>query len=111
MPVLSQSLSAWGEENFYTVLKNELQGLGATKLPLEKGTSQGGYIDESPISVSVNRFTDSDDTIKGSVGVFFTEIVINCGCGDDPMHINAYCDLTIAIDKQTAIATFSIITE
>lgn len=111
MPTLTESLAAWGKDNFSSILKNELQELGPKKLPLEKGTSQGGYIDESPISVTVNNFTDRNNTIKGSVGVFFTEIVINCGCGDDPMHINAYCDLAVAIDKQTAIATFSIINE
>ena len=106
---LEQALAAWGQDDFSAVLKDELQSLKPTQLPLEKGTSQGGYVDDSPISVTVNRFTETDRQLEGSVGVFFTEIVINCGCGNDPMPVNAYCELQVDIDKNTAAANFRII--
>ena len=52
-----------------------------------------------------------DDMIEGSVGVFFTEIVINCGCGDEPMPTNAYCELQLSIDKNTVAVRFAIVTD
>ena len=106
-----QSLSCWGKDIFSTVLKNELQALAVSALPLEMATSQAGYIDDSPVSVTVNRFSESELSIEGSVGIFFTEIVINCGCGDDPMLINGYGKFQVVIDKKTAATTFSLLTE
>lgn len=107
---LTESLLAWSTPDFSRTLKNELQATAISRLPLDKGTSQGGYVDDQPITVSVNRFNEADDCLEGSVDVFFTEIVINCGCGDDPMPVNGYCELRVMIDKQTAATTLEVIT-
>lgn len=109
MLTLRQALNHWGKNDFSRVLKDELQALGPAKLPLDKATSQGGYVDDQPVSVTVNRFTESDTSIEGSVGIFFTEIVINCGCGDDPMPINGFCEFHVTIDKQTAASSLEAI--
>ena len=111
MLLLTKSLSRWNTDTFSRTLKDELQGLDTKQLPLQKGTSQGGHIGEDNITVTVNAFQEHEHTLEGSVGVFFTEIVINCGCGDDPMEINAYCDLSVSIDTQTAATTFEIIAD
>jgi len=111
MPALTQSLMAWNTDGFSSTLKRELEALGPKHLPLGQGTSQGGYIGEENISVSANRFMESNDMIEGSVAVFFTEIVINCGCGDEPMPTNAYCELQLSINKNTATASFAVITD
>lgn len=105
---LTQSLACWGKDNFSSILKNELQSLPISQLPLDKATSQGGYVDNTPVTVTVNRFIDNDMTIEGRVGIFFTEIVINCGCGDDPMAINGYGEFYIIIDKQMATTTITL---
>lgn len=108
---LPLSLAEWSSQDFNKVLKHELEDLGTQGLPLCNGTSQGGYVSDDPISVTVNRFTETQSALVGSVGVFFTEIVINCGCGVDPMPINAYCELSISINKNSALTEITVLSE
>jgi hypothetical protein len=109
MSRLTNSLQAWGTDSFTGVLKKELQELGSGVLPLHEGVSQGGIVDDSNISASVLHVTENEESIAASVGVFFTEIVGGCSCGDDPMEANAYCEINVRIDKHCAEAVFSVI--
>ncbi len=90
-------------------LKHELENLPAGTLPLEKGTSRGGFVDDSDISVTVIHVKQNENSIQAKVGVFFTEIIVGCGCGDDPMPENAYCEILISIDKTTSTTRFEVI--
>lgn len=99
----------WKSDAFSRTLKQELENLHPGVLPLDQVTSQGGYVDDNDIVVTVLGVAEEDAAIVARVGIFFTEIVINCGCGDDPMPINAYCEMRIAIDKADATATASVI--
>jgi len=109
MTTLSKSLAAWNLPAFKSIIKQELLSLKSGTLPLEKGTSQGGYVDESNLGATILGTTETPQTITVTAGLFFTEIVICCGCGDDPMPTNAYCELEIVIDKSNANSTFTII--
>jgi len=109
MTTLSKSLSAWNTPTFKSVVKQELLDLKPGTLPIEKGTSQGGYVDESNLGATILGTSETAQTININAGFFFTEIVICCGCGDDPMPINAYCEVNIAIDKNNANTTFTVI--
>ena len=106
---LTASLSDWGRESFAQTLKAEVEGLSKGTLPLEKATTQGGYVDESNISATVFDFADKGNHVQAKVGVFFNEIVGGCSCGDDPIVVNAYCEILVSIDKKTAEAGFSFI--
>ena len=90
-------------------LKHELENLPAGTLPLEKGTSRGGFVDDSDISVTVITVKQAENSMQAKVGVFFTEIIVGCGCGDDPMPENAYCEMLISIDRTTFAAKFEVI--
>ena len=94
---------------FEKALKHELENLPAGTLPLEKGTNRGGFVDDSDISVTVINVAQSENSIQAKVGVFFTEIIVGCGCGDDPMPENAYCEMLISIDRTTFTAKFEVI--
>ncbi len=109
MTTLLASLQRWQTDGFNQALKHELEHLAAGALPLERGTSRGGFVDDSDISVSVTSTTDDEHSIQAEVGVFFTEIITGCSCGDDPMRENAYCEIQVSIDKSTGEAEFSII--
>ncbi len=109
MPKLANSLHDWNTDVFSRTLKHELEHLPSGSLPLERGVSQGGMIDDSNITATILNFSDNDKMIQAKVGIFFTEIVINCGCGDDPMPTNAYCEMRITIDKTTAKTEFNIL--
>ena len=111
MAILSRSLGAFGSDRFAATLKEELLALAPGELPLDKGTTQGGYVDEQGREFTVISVNDGSGAVTAKVGVFFTEIVINCGCGDDPMPINAYCVLQVRIDRPTAAASFTVLDE
>ena len=109
MPKFIKSLYDWESDTFTQTLKSELENLETSIIPLDKGTSQGGYVDDSNITATVLRVSDDMTTIHAHVGIFFTEIVVGCGCGDDPMPTNAYCEMQIDIDKATGESAFIII--
>ncbi|MDH5572666.1 MAG: glucosamine--fructose-6-phosphate aminotransferase [Gammaproteobacteria bacterium] len=106
---LSNALSAWNTAAFPQRLKSEIENLPSGSLPLEQGTSAAGYVDDSDISVSVLKVTDDEHSLQVTLAVFFTEIVINCGCGDDPMPQHAQCEILLQIDKTTAESYFEVI--
>jgi len=109
MSRLLNSLNAWQTEAFYQTMKKELEPLAQGTLPLEKAVMQGGYVDDSHITATVLHAEEDTQAIKARVGIFFTEIVINCGCGDDPMETNAYGEMLIRIDKTTGQAEFEVL--
>ena len=111
MPKLKKSIQYWNSDKFKETLKSEITNLPPGILPLEKCLTQGGYVDDSNISVTVLNATDDQQTIKVKIGVFYIEIVICCGCGDDPMPTNAYGELMVTIDKQTGEAVFDVLHE
>ena len=83
-------------------LKCVLEALPIDALPLIKCTTQGGFVDDQPITVSVLRMTDSATTLEAKVGIFFTEAIGGCSCGDGTHSANGYGELLLIIDRQTA---------
>jgi len=104
----SHSVEHYPCEEFSAILKAEIEQCDRKKLPLEKGTAQGGYVGDEPITATVLSVTDQAGRIHAHVGIFFTEIVICCGCGDDPMPANAYCEMDFEIDRQSGEATIKV---
>lgn len=109
MPKFTRTLHSWKTDSFVSNLKNEIKNLAAGSLPLAKSLTQGGYVDDTNLEVSVMQCTEDDHFIYVKTGIFFTEIVVCCGCGDEPMRQNAYCDMQITIDKITAETAFMVI--
>jgi len=106
---LPTSLRNWGSESFDQTLKSEIEGLKSGALPLDEGTTRGGYVDDSNLSVTVMHVTQAGGIIRAKVGVFFTEVVGGCSCGDDPIGENAYCEMLVSIDMNTADAAFTVL--
>ena len=109
MPKLTNSLRDWPSAAFTQTLKNEIAKLESGTLPLDKGVSQGGYVDDSNLATTVLHIADDERAIHARVGIFFIEIVGSCGCGGEPMPQNAYCEMQISIDKASAEAQFTVI--
>ena len=109
MPEFTQCLHDWDTDTFSQTLKYELEHLPSGSLPLEKGTAQGGMVDDSHITATILSFNENATAIQARAGIFFTEILINCGCGYDPMPINTYCEMQIIIDKTTAETAFQVL--
>ena len=79
MPELVNSLRDWNTDAFSRTLKHELEHLPSGSLPLERGVSQGGMVDDSNLAATVLSFNENKTAIQAKAGIFFTEIMINCG--------------------------------
>lgn len=111
---LPESLAAWNSPRFQEVLKQELEQLGPRALPLQQGLSASSYAVDEQFQVMVISATESADTLRARVGIFFTGILSGCNCAGDPTPVepqNEYCELMIAIDKSTAQAAISLTNE
>ncbi len=111
MPKFTNALRDWTTDSFKQTLKNEIENLKTGTLPLEQGILQGGRIDDSNITATILSSTESASLIKTRVGIFFTEVVGGCNCNDDPIEINAYCEIRISINKTTANANIDTFQE
>lgn len=109
MTTLANTLKTWQTDAFAQTLKREITALPSGSLPLDKALNEGGYVDDSNLEISILSTSDNHSAILIKAGVFFSEIVICCGCGDDPMPKNVYCEILISIDKKTAGTVFEII--
>ena len=96
---------------FAQQLKRELEHLPPGTLPLEQATTQGGQVDDSNISATVVAVREDGAWILARVGVFFNELVGGCSCGDDPLSVNAYCQIQVLIDRASAEAEFAVLHE
>jgi len=98
-------------DTLFRTLKRELESGGGASLPLEQGTSEGGYSDAADLQVTVLGIDQDDQMLYARIGVFFTEIVANCSCGDEPVHTPAYCRMQLSIDRTTGLATASVMAD
>jgi len=108
-PAPPNALRAWNSETFAWVLKAEIEGMDVATLPLHAGCTQGGLVGDADITATVFEGIDEGPTILAEVGIFFTELVAGCSCGDGPDTIDTYCRLRIRIDKISAAAEIHVI--
>lgn len=109
---LNKALMVWGTSDFGTVLRQELENLGAEYLPLQQGLINSSYVIDTPITVTINSIAEREDAILVRVGVFFQGVMAGCSCADDPTPTsenNEYCELSLEIDKLTAIAVVALV--
>lgn len=102
---LAQSLQAWGSEGFNDVLKNEIERLDLTDLPLQQALSQSSYAIEGSFQVMVISVADNPDAIQAKTGIFYSGLIPGCSCADDPTPVSEYseyCEIRFDIDKNTA---------
>ena len=103
------SLRDWGTDRFSECLRSEILALEPGVLPLGQALDRGGFIDESALEATVLAATDDEQRIQANVGIFFTEIVACCGCGDEPVPENVYCELVVTINKLNAATGFAVL--
>jgi len=108
---MAAALRDWGTARFATSLQQAIEALGSDCLPLAAGTREGGHVTDEGLAVSVIEAADRGACIAVRIGVFFTEVVGGCSCGDDPYTLPGYCQLQVTIDKQTCRAGFAFIDE
>lgn len=111
---LDKALSAWGAPDFEAVLKQEIAQLGADRLPLQQGLSNGNYVTADPITVAINSVAEMKNVIRVKAGIFYRGVIGGCSCADDPTpdsENNEYCEVRLDIDKATAATSIDLVTE
>ncbi len=113
MLILDKSLAAWGAAQFEAVLKDEL-ARHADELPLQKALSYSSAVGEAPISVIIERVSESERAIRVKTGIFFEGVCRDCSCVDDPSPEGVsteYCELQLDIEKGSAATTVTLLEE
>jgi hypothetical protein len=91
------------------VLKQELEALDATDLPLQQGLERGSSVANGAFRIMLIGTEEATDRVCATVGVFYTGIVAGCSCADDPSPVEGhpeYCELRVEIDRSSAEAAF-----
>jgi hypothetical protein len=99
MLTLLESARSVGTPDFASALQRELAALPESLLPITG--DQGGRVDPSSIGVALLSAQVQADHILADIGVFFTETVGGCSCGDEPFVSQGYRQLTLTIDRET----------
>ena len=111
MSRLPNALQAWPSAAFAQTLKDELKQLASGVLPLHLGLTEGGIVDDSDLEITILNTGDDERAILAKAGCFFTEVVGGCNCHDDPYTKHAYCELLVRIDKASAEAKFTALSD
>ncbi|MFQ5644344.1 MAG: hypothetical protein ACE5FQ_11695 [Thiogranum sp.] len=114
MTRLEKSLHAWGTPVFNDVLKNEIEQLDVQALPLQRGLSRSSYVTGGDFSAMIISAREDDDALHVKAGVFYSGVIAGCGCCDDPTPVpeqSEYCEILLAIDRQTASTRITLADE
>ncbi len=103
---LPNTLKAWHSPAFADVFKSEVRQLPSGSVPLQAWGMRNGLVDDSDLSLTVLNVMETEAQLKIKAGVFFSETIGGCSCGDDPATENAYCEVWVHVCKQTAAASF-----
>ena len=106
---LNDALAFRGTREFSVQLKHAIEALDASHMPLYRCVSQGGQVDASDMAVTVLDVTAVEEEISARIGVFFTEVVGGCSCGEEPFESPVYCELGLTINRQSGDAVFNVI--
>jgi hypothetical protein len=108
IPRLPRALAAFGTPGFAATLKQELLALDPALLPLDQATCQGGLADTENLDLTVLAAGPENGRLVARIGVFFTEVVGGCSCGDEPLCATAYGQFRVVIDRRDASVRFSL---
>jgi hypothetical protein len=85
-------------------LSREIASLPDGSLPL--AGEQGGRIDPDSIGVMLLSRASEAERVELVIGVFFTEIVGGCSCGEEPFSSPGYRELRLRIDRASGAAVW-----
>jgi hypothetical protein len=111
---LTKAMSAWETPEFETVLKQEIEQMDASCLPLQQGLSSSSYVTDRPFQAMIISVNATGEQIGVKAGIFYTGIIAGCNCADDPTpvdEINEYCVVQLDIDRATSRTRVTLLQE
>lgn len=111
---LPDVVAAWNSPDFAKVFIAVIQRLRTEDLPLQQALERSSYVSESSRTVILLDSSAEDECIRIKAGVFYTGIIAGSCCSDDPTPLceeTEYCEVLVEIDRQTAIASITLLPE
>ncbi len=109
MTKLQNALKSWQSEDFNQTLITEIEQLkGQCVLPLKDAIDTDNYVIDFDMGVTVIESHESDNAIHSKVGIYFAEEVSCCSCGEGSPTEEAYCEMSVTINKSNAEAAFQV---
>lgn len=105
-------LAAWGTPAFDDVLKDAIQRVDPSRLPLQDALAHSSHLGCGDIGVMVLNKEASTSAIHVKVGVFFSGVDAGSCCADDPSPLverSEYCELQVDIRKDTAAVAVTLV--
>lgn len=112
MVKLPACLAEWGTARFARVFKQEMEGVPADALPLRCAMQHGSAPADEPHRVMLIATHETPDVLVVRAGIFFGSWLTGCQCADDPTPVDVlpeYGEVTVNIDRHTAVATFVMV--
>ena len=103
---LTGALGDWRSKAFAQDLRRQILALEPGTLPLQLAASRGGVVTGAR-DVTILHVRREGGLLLVRIGVFFTEVVGGCSCGDDPFTTDDYCELYLRIDTASSRAEVS----
>jgi hypothetical protein len=97
-----------GSKGLAENLRRAILALPADSPLLRLAGAQGGLIQEGVKDATVLGIEREGASLIARVGIFFTETVGGCSCGDEPFTSDGYCELSLRIDQRGAEAEVSL---
>ena len=104
---LANAVGAWGTPEFREVLKDEIERLAISELPLAQALRFGNFVADERPTVMINSIEDQGDHVTVRLGLFFAGINAGACCADDPTPVEShheYCVVQIHVDLATGEA-------
>jgi hypothetical protein len=108
---LSEILPMLETSGFEPALKQALEQLDPSRLPLQENLSASSMVADVPIEVVVMGVSQALESVDVRVSVFYSGVIAGCNCSDDPTPVDLVqecCELLLRIQRHTGQA--SIIT-
>ena len=112
MNPFTRSINAWGTAEFKAAVKQEIEKLPISDLPLQQGLTTGSYALDKDIEAMILNVRESNEFIHVKAGIFYKAVIAGCSCSDDPTPIdecNEHCEVMIDFDKESGEATITLL--
>ncbi len=108
----TQSLAAWGTQEFDATLKAEIEALDPSLLPLQEALTQTSYSVSSRVGARIIHTAREGDALRVKAGIFHSGVIAGCSCADDPTpmdEVTEYCEMEFVIDMRDGRASATLV--
>lgn len=88
--------------------------MNAQQLPLQQGLVTGSVAIGDTLSATILSAVEEAGFLRVKAGLFYAGIIAGCSCADDPTPVGEhpeYCEVQLYINKATAEATVTLVTD